>query len=638
MSIQWHTLGPGQVVNDRWEILEEIGEGGMARVFKVRHTTLDTLHALKILDVGLVSNARMRGRFLAEGQIQARLKHPHIAQVTDIVALPGVAGLVLEFVDGPTLEQMISQMKHAPEPQFVREIFLPVLSALGYAHANSVIHRDIKPSNIVVARCPLGRPVPKLLDFGIAKLLGDTRAKTRSPTLPGATLGTPSYMSPEQVQSSALVDHRADIFSLGATLFEFATMSCPFNGANDFEIQNAVLNGPVPSARRAAPDIDSGIAACVTRALQKDPARRFSNCDDFARALRETGLEDGATVLRGGVPVPSSETSVNASAVRGSPSRVVRRPKPATRSEASAWRSAGFEEIVLRHGAPSTPSRRMGCVAIDAMARVAAVGGIDNDIRLIDLGGQRATRWLSGHRRPVRGLAFTADGHVLASGAKDNTVRVWDVESGRQVACLKGHEHWVGSVSLDRSGTQLASGSHDNTARVWDLLTSDELQRFNGHTAAVSSVALAPDGALLASASYDGTVRLWSTRTSRHVRTFSGHNGAVDSLAFHLETNRLLSTDRGGAVRVWDLRTARLVATLRNERGHQFCVAASPSGKTIATGDRLGRVWVWDLATQRPTASFVLSSGWVRSVSFAADGRTLVACDDLGRVRVWRLR
>ena len=278
-------LAPGSRI-DRYEILEEIGTGGMARVLKVRHVVLGSLHALKVLNAELVANQQIRQRFLAEGRIQASLLHPNIARITDTLVQPGTAGLIVDFIDGQSLDQAIAARRRAPAGDEVRALFGPLLDALGYAHAQGIVHRDIKPSNIVLSHDRSGALRPVILDFGIAKVLepegGDgAKGKTRT----GARLGTANYMSPEQIRSPGKVDHRADLFSLAATMYEFATLTVPFDADSDFDVMANIVSGKLAPPRDLNSTLDPQVAECIAMGLAPDPERRFASADAFSRAL-----------------------------------------------------------------------------------------------------------------------------------------------------------------------------------------------------------------------------------------------------------------------------------------------------------------------------------------------------------------
>lgn len=262
-----------------------LGGGGMAQLYRVRHAVLGTLHALKVLNSSFREMAAVRGRFLTEGMIAAKLNHPNVVKVTDTVSTAEVAGLVMELVMGPNLEQYIRKRKSSPTSEQIREIFLPLLSAVGAAHQRGIIHRDIKPANILLEE-RAGRWIPKITDFGIAKVVSDNSnlVRNKSATQADARMGTLSYMSPEQIRGATMVTAESDIFSLGATLYELATCEVAFEGHSDYEVMHRIVEGQQTKPELLA-RIDPLIAAAIKRSLQPHPEQRFRTCEEFAAAL-----------------------------------------------------------------------------------------------------------------------------------------------------------------------------------------------------------------------------------------------------------------------------------------------------------------------------------------------------------------
>jgi serine/threonine-protein kinase len=269
---------------DRFIVEQEIGSGGMATVYRARHASLGTLHAIKILGADLAKDATLRRRFLAEGRIQARLSHPNIVRVTDTVEHGELAGLVMDLVEGETLTRFLRRFEGPPDAKTIREIFLQVLSAVGYAHQQGVIHRDLKPSNILVEDRSQGPLLARVLDFGIAKVMLE-EADGAPLTSTGMVLGTPSYMSPEQVINARHVTPRSDIFSLGAVLYAFATRRRPFEGNTEYIVMRAIERCTFLPPEQVHPGIDKLIAQAITRAMLSEPSQRFASCEEFAAAL-----------------------------------------------------------------------------------------------------------------------------------------------------------------------------------------------------------------------------------------------------------------------------------------------------------------------------------------------------------------
>jgi len=252
----------------RYTVEGLLGQGGMAAVYKVRHEQLNTLHALKMLTV---PGRRIRQRLVQEGRVQAALRHPNIVSVIDIIEHENQPGLVMEYVDGPTLEELLD----------VRELEWSEIDALGRgiirgvqaAHAQGLIHRDLKPANVLIAVHD-DALVPKVTDFGLAKL---QRKQTSGHTRSGDTMGTPAYMAPEAIKNAKNVDHRADVFSLGALLYELVTGERCFRGDDILETFTAVVNADHIPVRTLKPDVPERMEHAIERALHPAPEDRLQD-------------------------------------------------------------------------------------------------------------------------------------------------------------------------------------------------------------------------------------------------------------------------------------------------------------------------------------------------------------------------
>ena len=262
-----------------YKILAQLGQGGMARVYKARQENLDREVAVKVLPPWFAADRNFVERFNLEARLVARLSHPNIVTVHDADEYMGNLYIVMQLVDGGTLKQRLDQLQAINQKMDVVEatrIFTQLASSLSYAHENGIIHRDVKPVNVLMDRT--GRPI--LSDFGIAKALVGSQGLTRQ----GAGVGTPEYMSPEQCQGGP-VDGRADIYALGVMLFESLTGRLPFMGDNYPALAHSHIYEAPPHPNTINPVLDPAVSQVIITALMKNPTHRYQQANDMADAL-----------------------------------------------------------------------------------------------------------------------------------------------------------------------------------------------------------------------------------------------------------------------------------------------------------------------------------------------------------------
>lgn len=279
----------------KYELLEKIGLGGMATVYRARDRRLGRDVAVKLIHAHLRENPEVAVRFVSEARAVARLRHPNVVEVFDVSdENEPERYLVVELVRGTTLRALISRHKKLPA-ELVAAIGLEVAAALSHAHQQGIVHRDVKPENVLIeliapssspspATDRMQRPRVKLTDFGIAKLL-DAQGVTST----GQVLGSPAHMAPEQIEGTD-VGPRADVFALGVMLYECMVGRLPFDGKNPAQVLRRVLEGSYPPAVREEPKVGARFGDVLARALVHDAAGRYASVDEFAQALR-TELE-----------------------------------------------------------------------------------------------------------------------------------------------------------------------------------------------------------------------------------------------------------------------------------------------------------------------------------------------------------
>jgi serine/threonine-protein kinase len=261
-----------------YEVLEPLGRGGMAEVYKGRHTRLDKTVAIKVLPLEVADDPNFRARFEREARAVAALKHPNIVQVFDFGDVDGTYYMVMDYIAGKDLAHLMRETGPLSLAR-VGPLARDIAGALDYAHAQGLVHRDVKPSNVMIEAGPMPRAV--LMDFGIAKILsGGGTGPTRS-----GMIGTLDYMAPEQINASATIDGRADVYSLGVMVYQMLTGQLPFTGESPGAVLMAHLQQPAPDPRAVRPDLPAACAEAIRRALAKDPAQRCPTAGELAGAL-----------------------------------------------------------------------------------------------------------------------------------------------------------------------------------------------------------------------------------------------------------------------------------------------------------------------------------------------------------------
>ena len=270
-----------------YEILSPIGAGGMGEVHRARHVKLRREVAIKVLPPEFAGDSGRLARFEREARTASALNHPNIVTIHDVAEQDGTTYIAMELVDGRTLRDIIADGP-MPIDRIVR-LASQIADGLAKAHAAGIVHRDIKPANVMVN----GDELVKILDFGLAKPL--TTPEGQEPagpltteTRPGVIIGTPHYMSPEQL-SGDHVDHRSDQFSLGVVLYEMVGGKLPFDGPSVRAIISAILVNPPPPLKQLRSDAPPDLEQIIRRCLEKDPERRFQSTADVATALRLHG-------------------------------------------------------------------------------------------------------------------------------------------------------------------------------------------------------------------------------------------------------------------------------------------------------------------------------------------------------------
>ena len=306
-------LLPGTVLG-AYRIVRRIGTGGMGAVYEAEHRELNKRVAIKTpySDAGLSPEGR--ARFVQEGRTVSRIRHPHVVDITDVGEIDDIAYMVMEYLEGETLAELIK--REGPlQARVIADILVPVAAALHEAHSRGIVHRDMKPDNIFLTRSVHGGIHPKVLDFGISKLLGDAMSPRLTNT--NTILGTPSYVSPEQLESSHLTTPHSDQYSLGVVIYEAATGQNPFAGYTSLvSMINAVVKGSYRRPLEINPRVEERLSRIALRAMNVSPKARFPSMAALGAELLPLASPDTLSTWTRYLAPSSPTTPLNHGVVR----------------------------------------------------------------------------------------------------------------------------------------------------------------------------------------------------------------------------------------------------------------------------------------------------------------------------------
>jgi WD40 repeat protein len=675
-----------------YEVLGELGRGGMGVVYKAQQVGLNRVVALKMIVVGCHADPAQLARFRGEAETLARLEHPHIVKIYEVGAQDGRPYFSFEFVDGGNLAQRLNA---TPQPARPAAAFMARLArATHAAHDKGIVHRDLKPTNVLLQNDKLGPPsatfdlqtaIAKIADFGLAKNLHLDATQTGS----GTILGTPSYMAPEQADGLGReIGPAADIYALGTILYELLAGAPPHKAVTQLATMRLLLTQEPPSLSRL--NLPGDLVTICFKCLHKEPHQRYATALNLAedlerflddrpiKARRVGRLERGwrwarrnpwAAGLAAAVVLLSLAVAIVSTALAVAIGDMGASDLPRTEAGSPSVPPKGQRIDAVRPVLRASLRGHLGginAVALSADGLTVASAGQDYRVKLWDIASAtehptlRATSPVLGvdgdqqHAGQAKTVAFSPDAKTLASGANDKIVRLWDVARGVEKAALTGHRVFVLAVAFSPDGRKLASAgsSFDGAAatrpdpsetylgelKLWNVATATEIASLDGHSRGVTCVAFRPDGKTLASAGEDGTIRLWDVATGQQRACLPAGPGCVRSIAFSPDGKTLASASDEQVVKLWDLATERVRARLEGHVGGVTSVAFRADGRTVASGgwtidaglqkDMLGEVLLWEPGSGRPWGAPLAVGYRVSAVAFSVRGGVLAAAGE----------
>jgi WD40 repeat protein/serine/threonine protein kinase len=677
------TLAPGPGARDQgtcslgrlgsYELLQELGRGGMGVVYKARQVPLNRVVALKVIRDSAHASPQALPRFQVEAQSLARLQHPHIVQIFEVGLAKGCPYFSMEFVEGGDLRRKLAA--NPMPPREAAQMMETLARAVHAAHLRNIVHRDLKPANVLLT----GEGVPKISDFGLAKQLdADEGILTGSNTL----LGTPSYMAPEQITAAARIDSRTDVYALGAILYEMLVGRPPFRGSSHIEtVEQVRTQEPVPP-RLLQPKVPRDLETICLKCLEKPASRRYPTAQELADDLRRF-LDHQPIVARPAgrverwarwcrrhpAPVLAILAVVTLAAV--STAFAIHRTNMAAKLEQTNSKLAdsltSLQEtdrrrlesirtsasLALGHGLYLCEQSHVaeGLLWLTHSLQIVPPEAVDLErtIRGNLAGWSRELHQLQAIRerpRAALALAFHPDGQTLVAAVSERSPRFWSAQTGRPIDRELPHPGEVYRVAIRPDGKLLATccswregQGERNAVLVWDVATSRRHGSSLEHPRAViSAIAFNPDGTLLATAAADRKVRLWNVATGQPFADPLEHRFGVNSLAFSADGKTLVTGGgnelQGGELHLWDVATGKALGQPRRYAEALFAVQFSPDGRYLAVGNHAIELWK---GPDWQTLHLRIEQKDVRTIAFRPDSQALAAGSNDHSVRLWHV-
>jgi eukaryotic-like serine/threonine-protein kinase len=676
-----HTQQPdvGIVLAGRYKLLERIGEGGMGAVWVAQQIEpIKRTVAVKLIKPGMDSK-NVLARFEAERQALAMMDHPNIARVLDAGIVPdGHPFFVMELVRGDPITQFCDSRRLNLHERL--ELFVPVCHAVQHAHQKGVIHRDLKPSNVLVALYD-DHPVPKIIDFGVAKAITQPLTEHTLHTGFGTVIGTPQYMSPEQATFNNLdVDTRSDLYSLGVLLYELLTGSPPFSKrelekAGVLEMLRVVreVEPQRPSAKLSTADALPSLAAnrgmeprkltgllrneldwIVMKALEKDRARRYETASGFAAdVLRYLAGEpvqavppSGSYRLRkfvrkhkGPVLAVLIVLSTLLAGILGTSLGLIR-TEQARHDEAGmrvrAEEAENLAQLEARHAREEAGKAQASAVAerlaLQRTQNMLGLGYAHDGVRLA-----ADDRIGLGMLKMVHSLNVVPENEDTAAIARTQFALYHRyARAPYRVHLLFPHGSSLAIYSPDNTRVLTADLRQDSkhSAWLWDAESGELLREFPNPTG-ILSAAFSPDGQRVATGCLDGSTRIWDVQGGDPIAQLKTHADGVRAVAFSPDGRLLLTVSFDATAQVWKVDNWSAPNFVFKHDAKIWDAAFSPDGKYILTGSGDNTARIWSVETRKHPYTIPHLPAAVMNVTYSPDGRLFATGCENGNVRIW---
>jgi eukaryotic-like serine/threonine-protein kinase len=653
------TSAPSAVAG--YEILGELGRGGMGVVYKARQTSLNRLVALKMLLSGALATAEQLGRFRTEAEALARLQHPNIVQIYEIGEHDGHPYFAMEYVNGPSLAHTMSGV---PWPARVVGQLIEVLARAIYAvHQCGIVHRDLKPANVLFGQVQspkskvqsqpagpwtldFGLWTPKLSDFGLAK----DQTSDRHLTETGQAMGTPCYMAPEQARGDiSALGPGTDIYALGVILYELVTGRPPFQGATPLETLHRLVTEEALAPRQLQPRVPRDLETICLRCMEKEPRKRYATALDLAEDL---------TRFQAGEPIHARPIGVLGKTWRW----CRRRPAVAGLTGLSAVMAVALIVTALIYNLRvehALARAEQQVVKMDVTVGMQDLNEGDSLTALLWLtealsrdkpseARKHRTRIATALKQcpqllqllvfdqPVVGMRTNPAGGWVVTAGDDGVARVWDVMAGARVGPDLKHSGAVVHTALSRDGRLLATAS-DGQVYAWGVISGKSRLLPTAERGPLNEVAIHPDGQVVLAQRANFIVQLWDRGTAQRISLEGLSDADLEYSTFSDDARWMLTVDRAHTARVWNAATGAVVAPpLKLEHGVRHA-AFSGDGSRLALAGADNAVRTWEVSAGKLLGRPLKSPESVAHVAFSPEGGRIVTIH-AGRTRVWDAR